>query len=353
MADELVNKIRQENYILEIYKKTNNPKYIEATKEIVEFIKDIFRSIEPSHYNGKLVVFRDFSNNIAFFSDNKENFYDRGILSNNYKNLIFKINNKEDEFPVFWNNKEEKYINNLLETSTNFLAYVFEDKQEYFIVNKQKINIINKFRCPSIFALQYHYLEEALNDYKNERVKNVSCELLKKCWNEEKYIYFNNKPEACLQVSLSEYLKSNLRGVNVNREFNLGASKPVDVRVFWKEANRAALIELKWFGQSLNEKGRIGTSYSNSRANVGMQQIKGYIDLDNSDNPTVITKGYLVVIDGRRRSVKSEKISKISKENGMYYANKELEIDSDKQYWKSFPNIDKPIRMFVEPICEI
>ncbi len=60
----------------------------------------------------------------------------------------------------------------------------------------------------------------------------------------------------------------------------------------------------------------------------------------------------MVVIDGRRWHT-SEDTTTIARTNGMYYADKELEIDKDKQYWKTYPNIEKPIRMFVEPICEM
>jgi len=352
MSDKLVEKIRRENYLLEIFEITKDSKYVNKTRDIVTFVKDIYRNIEPSHFDGQLIVFYDFSANINFSPDTREEFYDKGILSNNQNNIIFQLRGKE-QLSYYWSDIKKDDVKILLSTSNNFIAYVFEDKKEYFIVNRKRINIPNSYSCPSIFALQYHYLNEALLDYKNERVKNVSCEHFKKCWDDEKWIYLKNKPENCMQVSLSEFLKSRIRGVNVNREFNLGATKPVDIRVFWREANRAALIELKWLGQSLRDDGTLGTSYSNIRANDGMGQIKEYIDLNNRDNPTTITKGYLVVIDARRRNISKNKVSTISREDGFYYKDKELEIDINKQYWKSYPNIEKPIRMFVEPICEM
>ncbi|MCP4176392.1 MAG: hypothetical protein GY756_01340, partial [bacterium] len=152
--------------------------------------------------------------------------------------------------------------------------------------------------------------------------------------------------------SIKEYLGSRIRGVKIVREYNLGASKPVDVRVYWREANRAALIELKWMGQSLKKNGDLGLKYSNSKSNDGMKQIKEYIDLERGDTPSIITKGYLVVIDGRRKNISTNKVNSISRENGYYYANKDLKINSDKKYWETHPNITKVRRMFVEPICE-
>jgi len=351
MSDKLVENIRRENYLVEIFQITKDIKYVNKTRDIVTFVKDVYRNIEPSHFDGQLIVFYNFSLNINFNPDTREEFYDKGILGNNQNNIVFQL--REEALPYYWSDIDEDDIKYLLSASKNFIAYVYKDKKESFIVNGKRINIPNSYSCPSIFALQYHYLNESLLDYKNERVKNVSCEHFKKCWDDEKWIYLKNKPEGCMQISLSEFLKSRIRGVNINREFNLGASKPVDIRVFWREANRAALIELKWLGHSLKDDGTLGTSYSNIRANDGMGQIKEYIDLNNRDNPTTITKGYLVVIDARRRNISKNKVSTISREDGFYYKNKELEIDINKQYWKSYPNIEKPIRMFVEPICEM
>ncbi len=353
MTDRLVENIRRENYLLEIFSVTKDSKYVSVAKNIIEFVKDIYRNIEPSHYSGKIGVFYDFSEELSFLPYSEENFYDKGMLNNNFSSIVFQINNSDGVSPSIWTNIDETDLTNLLKTEKKFISYVFNGDKEYFIVNNQEIPILNKFSCASIFALQYHYLNEALSDFKNDRIRTVSCEHFNKCWDDENWIYLKNKSEDCMQVSLAEFIKSRVRGINVNREYNLNARKPVDVRVFWREANRSALIEMKWMGQSLNKSGDIGTPYSNGRANKGMKQIKEYIDLDRGDSPSVITKGFLVVIDGRRKNINSNKVETISRKNGMYYANKELEISKNKQYWNTYLNIEAPIRMFVEPICEM
>lgn len=342
----------KETYFMDIVKQTGDLKYLLATKKIAVFVKDLYRNIEPTHFNGKIVVFIDFDEerSLLNISEGAE-YYDPSILSHTYDTLIFKLTNNEVSLPVVWNNKD---VIDLLNTDSDFIAYVYDgtSENEYFSVNGNEINILNSFSCPSIYALQYHYLQEALLDYKNNKVRHTSCELLKQCWFDDKRIYLKNKPEECMQISLKEFLSSRIRGVNVVREYNLNASKPVDIRVFWKEANRAALIEIKWMGQSVKEDETIGTSYSNGRANNGMSQIKEYIDYDNSDSPDIITKGYLVVIDCRRRNISSEIKHSINREDGLYYENKELDIQDEKKYWETHPNIEKPLRMFAEPICE-
>jgi hypothetical protein len=340
-------------YIIEIFKHTNNTEYGKIAYDVIAFVSDIYRNIEPSHYNGKIVIFKQLKDNFSFKEEIKNDFYDKSALNHHYGSLIFELRSA-DKSPLIWKNITDEDISELLNTEDNFIAYVYENKEEYFIVNRKKIQIHKKYSCPSNFALQYHDLDEALLEYKNERIRTVSCEHFKNCWTDENWLYLKNKPEECMQISLKEFLKNRVRGVkDVTREYNLGASKPVDIRVYWNEANRAALIELKWVGQSLKENGEVGTAYSNGRANDGMHQIKEYIDLERGDTPSIITKGFLVVIDGRRKSISNNKVSSLSREDGMYYAGKELNIKEELKYWETFPNVEKPIRMFVEPICEM
>lgn len=340
------------NYLIEIFKLTNDEVYVKAARQIIEFITEIYRNIEPSHFSGTIVVFHNISEKIGLDDESKEKFYDKAILNNSYISLIFEIDGS-DESPSIWTNIDSNKIDDLLSMEDQFIAYVYSNKKEKFIVNKQEVLIKNGYSCPSIFSLHYHELNEALQDYKNERIRNVSCEHFKNAWDNNKWIYFKNKPEEIMQLSLSEFLKSRIRGINTTREYPLGASKPVDIRVYWREANRAALIEVKWLGQSLKEDKTLGTSYSNSRAKDGVKQIKEYIDLEKRDTPVIITKGFLIVIDGRRRNINSSIVNSISHEDGFYYSCQELTIEESLHYWKTHPNIEKPIRMFVEPICEI
>jgi len=339
------------NHMLKIFELTKDTEYISAAFKIITFVKDIYRTIELTHYDGKIIVFKDLNNNVSFKESLQEPFYDKGILNHDHESLIFRLQS-EDELPTIWINIEQRDSQKLLSIENDFIAYIYENGEEYFLVNCQKILILNKYSCPSIFALQYHDLNEALLDYKNERVRTTKCEHFKNCWSDNFRIYLKNKPEECMQISLNEFLGSRIRGVTIDREYKLGASKPVDVRVFWREANRAALIEVKWLGQSLKKNGDLGTNYSNGRANNGMDQIKEYVDLARRDTPSTIAKGYLVVIDGRRKCITSRKVTSVSRDDGMHYAGKELIIKDDKTFWETYPNIEKPLRMFVEPICE-
>lgn len=339
------------NPIIKIFECTNDKRYHQAAFKIISFVKEIYRTIELTHFDGEIVVFKDLDKKVVFKEELQMPFYDKGILNHDYESMIFRLKS-DDELPEIWLNIEQRDIQDLLSINKEFIAYVYKNNEEYFLVNCQKIAIHNRYSCPSIFALQYHDLNEALLDYKNERVRTGTCELFKSCWENKYRIYLKNKPENCMQISLKEFLNNRIRGITIDREFNLGASKPVDVRIFWREANRAALIEVKWLGQSLKKDGDLGTEYTNSRGNDGMDQIKEYVDLAKEDNPNTIAKGYLVVVDCRRRGIAKQKVRSIPIDDGMYYAGKELTIKDEKMYWDTHPSIEKPIRMFVEPICE-
>jgi hypothetical protein len=349
MSDKLVQLVRDEDYLLKIFTKTKDSTYTNLTKELIKFISNIYRIIEPSHITGKVIAFYCLSDEIYIKGEEGTDFYDNSVLNYSFDSAIFQLF-QSDKMSLIYQNLNDEIIAELL-SNKSLVTYYYCDGNESIFVNGEEVKIINKYSCPSIFALQYHFLNEVLLRYKNERIRKVSCEHFRKSWADNNFIYFINKPEDSIQLSLSEYLKNSLRGVDVVREYNLNAAKPVDVRVYWREANRAALIEVKLMGRSLKVDGQINTyEYGNDRANDGMVQIKEYIDLVEKDSPSVINKGYLVVIDGRRNGI-NPKISSISTENGMFYVNSELVIDEDKKFHLTHANIEKPIRMFAEPIC--
>lgn len=347
MTDQFVDNIRKENYPLQVFMAfDNDPAVINMTTNLIAFVQNLYRNLEPSHFSGHLVVYCTIGDLILLDEKKSEKFFDTNILINNQsKHLTFQIF-ENDGLPLIWQNDNPDTVLN----SGNIIAYSFKDQNEYFVANGKIINIINPYNCASIYALQYHYLSEALLKYKAEKIRYSSCSRFHESWYDDRRIYFRQQPEAIMQVSLKDFLDSSLRGVDVVREYNLGASKPVDVRVYWKEANRAALIELKWLGQSKNDSGGLSTSYTNSRGNDGLDQLKEYMDLENQDTPTCITKGYLLIIDGRRRGLTANP-SSINVADGMHYREQEINFAPEKKYFETMIGFEKPIRMFTEPIC--
>lgn len=348
MSDNLVDNIRKEHYPLQIYTAfNNNPKVIGLTTKLITEVQGIYRSLEPSHFKGEIIVFVSLDDEVVLNEEVGVKLFDRNLLINNTsKSLVVQIF-QSDRLPLMWQNVES---NQIIE-ATSTITYLYNNFKESFVANRIKIEIINRFNSASIYALQYHYLDEALVKYKEEKIKYSSCSIFNECWfDKATRIYLKQGPEEQMQISLKEFLDSSLRGVEVVREYNLGASKPVDVRVYWKEANRAALIELKWLGRSKKNDGTLSTKYSNGRANQGLDQLKEYLDLEGRDTPTVITKGYLVIIDGRRKGT-DKNLTAINVKDGLYYEPADISIAATKQYFRNIIGFEKPIRMFVKPVC--
>lgn len=347
MPDQnLVDKIRKESYPLDIYKAFgNNNDIIPLATKLTKTVQDIYRYLEPSHFNGKLIIYTTLESVNILDEEKATTVFDKNILINKSSEIIV-LQITSDDRLLLWENID---VTDIFD-NRNTLFYCYENKKECFYANTKKIDINNPFICSSIYSLQYHFLKEALDKYKIEKILHSSCGKFEECWYDGNYIFFKSGPEETMQQSLIQYLSSSLRGVDAVREYNLGASKPVDVRVYWKEANRAALIELKWLGKTKKDDGALSINYTNSRATDGIEQLKEYLDLEAQDTPTCITKGYLVVIDGRRKGVGAT-TTEISCSDGLHYQDKELDIPDEKKYFETIKNFEKPIRMFARPIC--
>jgi len=347
MPDQnIIDAITNDNYALKIYQAfDHNKEIVPLVVKLSETVQSVYRYLEPNHFDGKLIVFATLGNTQILNEADAIKVIDKNILINKSSGIIVMQITSDDRL-LLWKDID---ITDIYETS-DALFYCYENEIEYFFANNNKINIINYFNCSSRFATQYHKLKEALDNYKIEQILYSSCEIIKTCWHDKNRIFFKSGPEETIQKSLAQYLRTKLRGVDVVREYNLGASKPVDVRVYWKEANRAALIELKWLGKTINDNGALSVNYTNSRATDGMEQLKEYLDSDAQDTPTCITKGYLVVIDGRRKGT-SANTTEISCSDGLHYQNEELTLPDDKKYFCTIKNFEIPIRMFARPIC--
>jgi len=344
MTDQrLIDIVRGENYPLKIYNASNNNKNsISAATELIKAITAIYRFIEPSHLNGKLVIYRRTTDDELLPRKEASLVYNMDELSHINSPTIVIESYKEQLY--LWNNNNDASF--LDDTKTVF--YCYENNTEHFYVNTQRIEIPHSFDCSSIYALHFFYLNSALTQYKIEKISTSNCEVFKKCWLDRCRIFFKPAPEEQMQISLKEFLSSALRGVEVIREYPLSATKTVDIRVKWTEANKSALIELKWLGKSKRENGNI-VEHADSRANDGAKQLKEYLDMDNTDTPNIISKAYLVVIDGRRRNT-NESTDIINSDDGLFYENREINFSDEHKYFERLKNFTVPIRMFAKPI---
>jgi len=206
----------------------------------------------------------------------------------------------------------------------------------------------------SYFSIQtYKDLDVALEDYKVKVARSTAmCPELKTIWFDDNRIFLKPKPEHLMRNSLTYFLKLRLRtAAEVRPEQVVDESHPVDIKVTWEYSTNLALIEIKWLGKSLQNYGANFTqNYSAARALKGATQLAEYLDSNRVQAPDKVTKGYLVVFDGRRWQINSNK-AEISRSNGFHFENSEIQYTPE--YNKTRTDFAKPVRFFMEPNCTI
>lgn len=328
--------------------------------EIIEItaktIREIFRFFEPAFFNGDFILCKHLKDT-NIISAPGELLYDRNVLLNKEKGVLI-IQVFSDGKLMFWENQP---VEEILKEK-NVLIYHYRDHKEYFCVNEKVINVTT-YNSGSQFADQFHDLKEALKDYAQSRILKSTCSHFTHSWADPKRIFFtgggsgSNVPEKHMQLSLHDFLSVRMsKGIDFesSREFNINADyrkpKPVDIKLTWREANRTALIEIKFIGTVKKQADGEIYSHPDSRANEGIVQLKDYHDKMSTDQPRSIIKSFLVVIDGRRKGVKAHTTT-INVEDGMHFRDTEISIDADKAYHTTIKGFEKPIKMFAEPIC--
>lgn len=358
MEDKEIITAISSSYPIEILKAYDKDlRSMKSLELIAKSLNDIYRYFEPSFFKGNFYVCNHFNDDITLNEvTGKIINHNKNILLNKTSgNIIIQIFN--DGKLILWENEDP----NSLIGRVDALTYFFNSNKEYFYAYNAKIDITT-YPVGSRFATHYIELKEALGTYSVERIFHSSCPHFFGVWYDANRIFLRgegsgkNIPEEFIQKSLHEFLTIflSLRGVSIEvlREFNVGGEKPkpVDIRIQWKEANRIALIEVKWLGTVKGSDGKIAYNHDNSKANAGIIQLKGYYDSALRDMPATIIKPFLVVIDGRRKNL-TETTTTISYADGMFYKDVDLVIDDDKKFHESIIGFEPPIRMFSAPKC--
>ncbi len=327
--------------------------------------QDLFRFFEPSFFKGKLFIAKHFDDQFIYEQDAGVMLLDKNPLLERFEgNLFIQVFNNGQVY--LWENQDEEVLSN----RDDVLTYFFESDHEYFLIAGQAIEF-TQYPYGSMFAPQFYFLAAAFEEYKVRKIKHSSCRWFSEAWHRPvkevaEDTYYENRvlfqgaadsPEKPIQDSLENFLKDspNFRGIDleVNREFNVDSDqpKPVDFRVTWLEANRMALVEVKWVGDSINANGNLW-SPRDARVNEGLHQLKGYWDSARQDYPNKLMKAFLVVIDGRRRGLTPHSVE-VTFANGYHYQNKEFVIQPDRKYFEEIVGFETPVRMFADPICVI
>ncbi len=352
-------RIAQQLYITSI-RLEYGEKGVAALLELLEQLPRIYDRVDPEYITGRLLVFRAVHDDASEESVLRDACDSPPVRLSNIEFLPSAYSHdarkKDTVIQVCHGGDLQLWRADGLDTDAlarHGLVYVYRTRKDYFRVNGTDQEIPNPDSTyASVFAIPtFRSLNEALECYKWTAVRTSQCEIFSEAWDDSDNIdrlFFKNGPEHFMQRSLAQYLSFTLRGTEVRREQNVDESHPVDIKVTWSFSKKLALIEIKWLGKSRNDKGNVTKVYSQSRALDGAQQLADYLDDNRVQTPTHETKGYLVIVDGRRRGLSKDSIS-IDWTNGMYY--EEEEIRYDPKHHEIRVDFEEPVRMFVEPKC--
>ena len=346
--DKMVT-IAQEIYVTEVARAFGSPG-VEALREILSAIRKLYGYVEPELISGSLIVFRSLGG--GSIEGAAQTFAELDHLAQEYDAPTRAGMTALEILPNgdlrLWKEADV----DVQPLSESAIVYVYANAQERFIIRGVERPVINPNPVHvSIFAIPtFRELDDALENYKRRSILKSQCQIFTGAWEggvTGDRLFFRSGPEVFMRRSLTQYLQNVLRGAEVRPEQIVDESHPVDIKVTWMFTNRIALIEIKWIGRSLNEKGNI-VSYADARANQGAKQLADYLDANATQTPMHVTIGYLIVIDGRRRGLDPSSTS-VNYEDGMWYKDREITYNPD--YHATRNDFAKPIRMFAEPIC--
>lgn len=334
-----MKKLVQELYVPMVYDAHGDPG-LEALTELLDFLQEFYKLVSPESRRGRLTIIKRL--NDTPLESLVEALSIRHMPQLSPAAVIIQISSSGRVFYSQLAAIEPEIL------AADAVVYTLEGQIEKFYAKNQSRIVVNPLPgAASVFATPtFSDLRSALEDYKVRQARRCTCDILQKAWKNQKRLFFRAAPEKLLQHSLARYLDQVLRDVEVRREQKVTPSRPIDIKVTWYLTNRLALIEIKWLGASKGAGGKL-KRYSNARAVEGAQQLVDYLDGNAPQSPMQETKGYLVVIDGRRASLRPG-LKAISYQDGFKYANVEL-VFPKKQY-EIRNDFEAPIRMFIEPI---
>ncbi len=323
---------------------------VAALRSLLEILHDLYRHVDPDVVKGSIIVF----GSVDITSVIKDDWPSLRDIA--YAAQECPLQNEADSLSVeVCSDRSLRYARNaeldLKLLSEEAIVYVYRNRQDAFVIRGETCEIPNPYAgYASIFSVPtFSELRDALEDYKRRIVRTCNCEILSHSWQGGGVgprLFFVHGPEEAMRKSLAQFLNAVLRETEVAQEQNVDETHPVDIKITWMLCNRIALIEVKWLGKSVAPDGHRTADHGPARANTGARQLAEYIDEAYQRTPLHLRRGYLVVIDGRRRNLYDGRIS-IDRENGLWY--QDQEITYEPAYHRDRTDFEEPIRMFAEP----
>ncbi len=319
-----------------------------AIKVVYRACKQLFTVVDPSQLGGPVLVFsRVEPHSMAFRNSGRTIANISEVQPHVGTGFALEVDSSTNAMRL-WPVQPPVSIDELKASSVVFLH---DNGNEKFLIADTAIPIARVFAGEqSIFSVpNYANLAEALAHYRHPVVRHSECAILETVWYDDNRLFLKEKPEDTIQRSLQRYLHYTLRhDAEVMREQNVDETHPVDIRVTFQFTNRVALIEVKWLGKSKHADGSQATQYTASRAVDGAGQLADYLASFARSSPSSVVKGYLLVLDARRRGL-TDGATTISAEDGMYYADREINFQPGCGIERA--DFSQPLRMFAEPIC--
>jgi hypothetical protein len=316
---------------------------VDALKSLLAAVHDLYRHVDPDSIAERILIFHCTGNSAhplptsdAITVRRRESIHQqtRGPIA---------IQVLPSGECLLWNEARVEPT----DLSTVAVVYEYVAGAEYFYARSQKRKapkIVHGYS--SVFSVPtFSELRDALEAYKSKHARVSTCEILSTCWYDTNRLFFKSKPEFIMRKSLCQFLHSTLRA-EVRPEQIVDETHPVDIKVTWNFTNRLALIEIKWLGESKNPAGEATTSYSAARAREGAQQLADYLEANRHRAPEHVSRGYLVVFDGRRRGMHDATLV-IDRANGLHYATQE--IPYNPEFHRTREDFEEPVRFFLEP----
>jgi hypothetical protein len=319
-----------------------------ALRELLEFLLELYTHIAPENISGTLYIVRRVSDAegaagpsyVENQSPATHNTIDR-VPNTLYGKVVIEVGDRA--FHV-WQDPEFDESR----ASESGIVYRYSDRRESFIIKRNLHPVRNPAPIhASVFSRPtFSSLREALLDYRDRMVRTSFCYLFRSVWQDDRRLFLKPRPEWLMRRSLHQFLMTALRDAEVRPEQVVDESHPIDLKVTWTFTTRDALIEIKWLGKSRVGR-RITADHTEVRARQGAKQLAEYLDSNRQAAAHRFARGYLVIIDARRRNLKPT-TTQLSRRDGMYYERKE--ITYHPEYHKIRDDFDPPIRMFVEPV---
>lgn len=347
---EIVNSLYV-SLILEAYGETG----VTTLRDVLETLHRLFQFIEPELIKGSLLVFKLLDRNASPIDlpgplrfNNPQYLAQEYAADSTLHNSAIQICGNGDL--LFW----KDFNLGVARLHERAIVYSYRARQDIFFIRENQHIVPNPSPVyASIFSIPtFRLLRDALEDYKRRWIRTSRCRIFCTAWHggeSSLRLFFRNGPESTMRRSLVQFLDTVLGGIaEIRPEQVVDETHPVDIKVTWMFSNRLSLIEIKWLGKSINDEGKITQGFTDYRAREGAQQLADYLNTNYAEVPTHQTRGYLVVIDGRRRGLSNSSKS-ISLRNGFWYEDKEITYNPTFHLIRE--DFEEPVRMFAEPIC--